>query len=120
MKIATWNINSLAVRLPQVLDWLGANQPDVLCLQETKLPDDKFTQAEFKAGKVAEHYKEYAAGKGSSPALCRSLLAGDSRRHPIACKQAPTSGGRSPSARRINPQSEAFCTLFPERREGHV
>ena len=49
MKLATWNVNSLAVRLPQVLDWLSANQPDVLCLQETKLTDDKFTHAEFKA-----------------------------------------------------------------------
>jgi exodeoxyribonuclease-3 len=42
MKIATWNVNSLAVRLPQVLDWLQAQQPDVLALQETKLTDDKF------------------------------------------------------------------------------
>ena len=42
MKIATWNVNSLAVRLPQLLDWLAAHQPDVLCLQETKLADDKF------------------------------------------------------------------------------
>ena len=42
MKIATWNVNSLAVRLPQVLDWLAANPVDVLCLQELKLSDDKF------------------------------------------------------------------------------
>lgn len=42
MKIATWNVNSLNVRLPHVLDWLAANQPDVLCLQETKLEDAKF------------------------------------------------------------------------------
>jgi exodeoxyribonuclease III len=42
MKLATWNVNSLAVRLPQVLDWLATHQPDVLCLQETKLTDDKF------------------------------------------------------------------------------
>jgi exodeoxyribonuclease-3 len=42
MKIATWNVNSLAVRLPQVLDWLQAQRPDVLALQETKLSDDKF------------------------------------------------------------------------------
>ena len=42
MKLATWNVNSLAVRLPQVLDWLASHQPDVLCLQETKLTDDKF------------------------------------------------------------------------------
>ena len=42
MKIATWNINSLTVRLPQVLEWLAANPVDVLCLQELKLSDDKF------------------------------------------------------------------------------
>ena len=42
MKIATWNVNSLTVRLPQVLDWLTANPVDALCLQELKLTDDKF------------------------------------------------------------------------------
>ncbi len=42
MKLATWNINSLSVRLPQVLDWLAANPVDVLALQELKLTDDKF------------------------------------------------------------------------------
>ncbi|MES2185801.1 MAG: exodeoxyribonuclease III [Pseudomonadota bacterium] len=42
MKIATWNVNSLSVRLPQVLDWLIANPVEVLCLQELKLTDDKF------------------------------------------------------------------------------
>lgn len=42
MKITTWNVNSLAVRLPQVIDWLAANPVDVLCLQELKLSDDKF------------------------------------------------------------------------------
>jgi exodeoxyribonuclease-3 len=42
MRIATWNVNSLAVRLPQVLDWLAANPVEVLCLQELKLPDEKF------------------------------------------------------------------------------
>lgn len=42
MKLATWNINSLTVRLPQVLQWLAANPVEVLCLQELKLSDDKF------------------------------------------------------------------------------
>ena len=42
MKIATWNVNSLRVRLPQVLVWLDANRPDVLAIQETKLTDDNF------------------------------------------------------------------------------
>jgi exodeoxyribonuclease-3 len=42
MRLATWNVNSLAVRLPQVLDWLATNPVDVLALQELKLTDDKF------------------------------------------------------------------------------
>jgi exodeoxyribonuclease-3 len=54
MKLATWNVNSLNVRLPQVLDWLVANPVDVLALQELKLTDDKFpfdafTQAGYSA-----------------------------------------------------------------------
>ncbi|SAI39782.1 exodeoxyribonuclease III [Bordetella ansorpii] len=47
MRIATWNVNSLNVRLPQVLDWLAANPVDALCLQELKLTDDKFPTAAF-------------------------------------------------------------------------
>ncbi len=49
MKIATWNVNSLKVRLPHLLQWLDANPVDVLCLQETKLTDDKFPIAEINA-----------------------------------------------------------------------
>jgi len=49
MKLATWNVNSLKVRLPHVLQWLADNPVDVLCLQETKLTDDKFPAAEIEA-----------------------------------------------------------------------
>ncbi len=49
MKLATWNVNSLKVRLPHVLDWLAANRPDVLCLQETKLEDVNFPVDELAA-----------------------------------------------------------------------
>jgi exodeoxyribonuclease-3 len=47
MKLATWNINSLTVRLPQVLAWLEANPVEVLALQELKLTDDKFPHEAF-------------------------------------------------------------------------
>lgn len=47
LKIATWNVNSLNVRLPQVLQWLADTQPDILALQETKLVDDKFPVTEI-------------------------------------------------------------------------
>lgn len=49
MKIATWNVNSLKVRLPHLLQWLAENPVDVLCIQETKLTDDKFPVAEINA-----------------------------------------------------------------------
>jgi exodeoxyribonuclease III len=49
VKIASWNVNSLKVRLPHLLDWLQSQKPDVLCLQETKLEDHNFPQAEIAA-----------------------------------------------------------------------
>ncbi|ROR34370.1 exodeoxyribonuclease III [Inmirania thermothiophila] len=48
MRVATWNVNSLRVRLPQVLAWLAAEAPDVLALQETKVPDEAFPALEFR------------------------------------------------------------------------
>ena len=57
MKIATWNVNSLSVRLSQVLDWLAANPTDVLTLQELNLTDDKFPAAAFaEAGYQAQWF----------------------------------------------------------------
>ncbi|HKX32860.1 MAG TPA: exodeoxyribonuclease III [Blastocatellia bacterium] len=48
MKIATWNVNSILARLPQVLTWTRENRPDVLCLQETKCIDEKFPFEAFR------------------------------------------------------------------------
>ena len=62
MRLATWNVNSLGVRLPQVLDWLAAQQAannavDVLALQELKMTDDKFpAQAFLDAGYQAQWF----------------------------------------------------------------
>ena len=49
MRIVTWNVNSLNVRLPHVLEFLASEQPDILALQETKLEDAKFPRAEIEA-----------------------------------------------------------------------
>jgi exodeoxyribonuclease III len=68
MKLATWNVNSLTVRLPQVLDWLAANPVDVLVLQETKMTDDKFPAAAFlEAGYNA---RSFAKQNGASSFRC--------------------------------------------------
>ena len=60
MKIATWNVNSLRVRLPHLLQWLAANQPDIVALQETKVVDEQFPQAELSA---AGYYAVFAGQK---------------------------------------------------------
>jgi len=49
MKLATWNVNSLRVRMPHLKDWLAANPVDVIALQETKLPDADFPREEVEA-----------------------------------------------------------------------
>ena len=56
MKLATWNVNSLRVRLPHLLDWLAKHAPDVVCLQETKTEDAKFPVAEIAAAGYSAVY----------------------------------------------------------------
>jgi exodeoxyribonuclease-3 len=57
IRVATWNVNSLKARLPRVEEWLGTVEPDVCCLQETKLSDDAFPAMTFRAmGYEGVHY----------------------------------------------------------------
>jgi exodeoxyribonuclease III len=56
LKIATWNVNSLNVRLPRLLQWLPDARPDILCLQETKLPDARFPRQEIADAGYAVHF----------------------------------------------------------------
>jgi exodeoxyribonuclease-3 len=49
MRLATWNVNSLKIRLPHLIAWLGEQAPDVVCLQELKLDDERFPHAEIEA-----------------------------------------------------------------------
>lgn len=59
MRIATWNVNSLKARLPRVEEWLSVWEPDVVCLQETKLADDAFPALSFQTmGYDAVHHGE--------------------------------------------------------------
>ena len=76
MKIATWNVNSLAVRLPQLLDWLAANPVDAIVLQETKLTDEKFPHAELAVAGYLAHWHGQKTYNGVA-LLTRSGAAGD-------------------------------------------
>ncbi len=46
-RVATWNVNSLRIRKPRLFDWLAKHRPDVVCLQELKMPTDQFSALEF-------------------------------------------------------------------------
>ncbi len=61
MKVATWNVNSLRVRLPQVLDWLAVARPDVLAVQETKVSDEDFP---VEALRAAGYHAIFTGEKG--------------------------------------------------------
>jgi len=59
MKIASWNVNSLGMRLARLVDWLAAQRPDIVCLQETKIEDDKFPVEPI----AAAGYQSFYAGQ---------------------------------------------------------
>ena len=68
MRIATWNVNSLKARLGRVEEWLAEVQPDVLCMQETKLADDAFPALTFQAlGYESAHHGQ---GSGTASRSC--------------------------------------------------
>ncbi|MBK1671821.1 exodeoxyribonuclease III [Ectothiorhodospira shaposhnikovii] len=74
MKIATWNVNSLKVRLPHVLDWLAGQQPDVLALQETKTVDEAFP---LEALQAAGYHCLYAGQKTYNGVALLSRVPGE-------------------------------------------
>ena len=75
MRLATWNVNSVKARLPRLLDWLAGAEPDVVCLQETKV-----AAALFPAAEVGELGYEVAAngdGRWNGVALLSRVGLGD-------------------------------------------
>ena len=73
MKLATWNVNSLKVRLPHLLDWAAQAQPDVICLQETKVEDAKFPLLEIHAAEYAAAFSGQKSYNGVA-ILSKALL----------------------------------------------
>jgi exodeoxyribonuclease-3 len=67
MKLVTWNVNSLGVRMPRVLELLALHQPDIALLQETKTNPDAFPEAELRA--AGYHAAHHSAGRWAGVAL---------------------------------------------------
>jgi exodeoxyribonuclease-3 len=72
LKLAAWNVNSLSVRLPQLLDWLATESPDVVCLQELKLEDSRFPLGEIERAGYSAAYSGQKTYNGVA-ILARSL-----------------------------------------------
>ena len=86
MKIATWNVNSLKIRLPHVIDWAHEHQPDVIALQETKLTDDRFP---LEAIAEAGYRAAYAGQKTYNGVAILSREAGEDVQTDIAGFEDP-------------------------------
>jgi exodeoxyribonuclease-3 len=82
MKLVTWNVNSLNVRLPRLLEWLAAHAPDVVCLQETKLVDARFPVDALTAAGYAAVYSGQKTYNGVA-ILAREGLALEQPEHGI-------------------------------------
>jgi exodeoxyribonuclease-3 len=78
MKIATWNVNSILARLPQVSRWLEAARPDVLCMQETKCVDEKFPAEEFE--RLGYHAESFGQAAYNGVAILSRLKCEETRR----------------------------------------
>jgi exodeoxyribonuclease-3 len=77
VRIATWNINSIGARLPRLLNWLSAAQPDVLCLQETKCAADEFPAA---VGELGYEVAAHGTGRWNGVAIASKIGIDDVRR----------------------------------------
>jgi exodeoxyribonuclease-3 len=84
MKIATYNVNGVNGRLPVLLRWLEADQPDIVCLQELKAPEERFPRAEIRSagyGAIWHGQKAWNGvailAKGKDPVEMRRGLPGD-------------------------------------------
>jgi len=77
--LAAWNVNSLNVRLPRLVDWLAAQRPDVVCLQETKLEDAKFPAAALLAAGYHAHFAGQKTYNGVAILVRDGLAATDVR-----------------------------------------
>jgi exodeoxyribonuclease-3 len=94
VRIVTWNVNSLKARLPRVEEWLAEVQPDVLCMQETKLSDEAFPALAFEAlGYESAHHGQ---GQWNGVAIVSKVGLDD-----VVANFTPASGDRDPDARII-------------------
>ena len=92
MRIATWNVNSIRTRLPRVLRWLETASPDVACLQEIKVVDEKFPRAEIE--ELGYHVAVHGQPTYNGVAVLSRLEAEAVRRGVVVVAASRTGSGR--------------------------
>ncbi|HSH58726.1 MAG TPA: exodeoxyribonuclease III [Acidimicrobiales bacterium] len=132
MRVATWNVNSLNVRLPRVEEWIGYARPDVLCLQETKLADAAFPALAFKAlGYQSVHH---GSGQWNGVAIlsrmpitdvvygfCEDLEADrDARLVSATCGGVRVSSVYAPNGRSLGSEHYAYKLSWLDRLRRHM
>jgi exonuclease III len=132
MKIATWNVNSLPVRLPRLLAWLPVAAPDVLCLQETKIDDPRFPHEEIAAAGYVAHFSGQRTYNGVALLVKNGLPApvdvvtalpgfADEQRRVIAATTARVAAGEWTSCTSASPKTtrtSSRCSRSGSRAEG--
>jgi exodeoxyribonuclease-3 len=112
VRIVTWNVNSLKARLPRVEEWLAEVQPDVLCMQETKLSDEAFPALSFSAlGYETAHHGQ---GQWNGVAIASKVGLDD-----VVANFTPASGERDPDARIVTARCGGVlvsCVYVPNGR----
>jgi exodeoxyribonuclease-3 len=129
VRLATWNVNSLAARLPRVEEWIATFQPDVMCLQETKCADDAFPALTFGGlGYEAVHHGE---GRWNGVAILSRLgidqvrsgldvpdLDGEARLLAVRCGEVDVMTAYVPNGRSLDaPQYEQKLAWLARLRE---
>ena len=111
MKLATYNLNGIRARLPRLIEWLGREQPDVVCLQELKCADESLPIADIEAagyGAVWHGQKGFngvaVLAKGDTPQLRRVGLPGDPDDTHSRYIEAEGMGGRTPKEFATSPE----------------
>jgi len=132
VRLATWNVNSLNVRLPRVEEWIGYAHPDVLCLQETKLADTAFPGFAFEAlGYQSVHH---GSGRWNGVAIlsrlpitdvvygfCDGLEADrDARLVSATCGNVRVSSVYVPNGRSLGSEHYAYKLSWLERLRRHL
>jgi exodeoxyribonuclease III len=93
LTVASWNINSVRLRAGLVTDFLQTHKPDVLCLQETKCPDDRFPFSDFR--KLGYEHIAICGQKGYHGVAILSRLPSTASPSSPACPSTPAAAGSS-------------------------